>query len=102
MSSRGQRGGVTIEALLEFLLVLIILPPLVACALQAILAMLSIVVPWVALVLIVVIVVSGLAVALSARGRNRDFLAADGDLPALPPIDRPKAPRRRREDDDLR
>ena len=105
ISERGrQSGGVTLEVLLEFLLVLIIVPPLINCAIQAILALANIVLPWVTLVVIVFIVTTALTVIVSARPRTRDFLDASpgGDLPLLPPIDLPRAPRPRREDDHIR
>jgi len=95
-------GGITLEALLEFLLVLIIVPPLVTCAIEAVLGLANIVLPWVALVLIVFIVSSALTVIVSARPRHRGQIDGDGDVPLLPPIERPKSPRRQREDDDLR
>ncbi len=99
-----QEGGVALEALLEFLLVLIIVPPLVSCALQLVLTLANIVVPWIALVLIVFIVAAAVAVIASAHPRDQGVLddGSPRDLPALPPIDRPNAPRMRGEDDGLR
>jgi hypothetical protein len=98
---RNEAGGVTLEALLEFLLVLILLPPLITCAIQGILGLANIVLPWVAFVVIVFIVATALTVMVTARPRRPDLLdhPHDGELPLLPPIDRPKVPKRRDEDD---
>lgn len=99
-----ERGGVTLEALLEFLLVLIIVPPLVTCAIQAVLALANIILPWAALVVIVFIIASALTIVVSVWPRSRERLETGlpDDLPLLPPIDRPKAPRWQREDEKLR
>jgi len=102
---RDQKGGFTLEALLEFLLVLIIVPPLITCAIQAVLALANIVLPWMALVLIVFIIASALTVTVSARrphSRDRVEPGPSGEPPLLPPIDRPKASRGHKEDDELR
>ncbi len=104
MKHHQETGGVAIEALLECLFILIIVPPLVTCAVQAILALVNIVVPWLALVVIVFIVVAAIVTIITARPRREKYIDADsvGDLPLLSPIDRPKAPKRRKEDDEVR
>lgn len=97
----GERGGATLGALLEAVLVLMIVPPLITCAIHAVLTLAGMVLPWAALVLIVFIIASALTVVVSARPRIREPMDADPsrDLPLLPPVDRPKAPRPRPEDE---
>lgn len=86
-------GRVSIESLLEVLVVIAVVPPLVCCALQAALTVIAIVVPWVVLGVVAIGVAACLAAGLALRnGRPRHMLPIPpGGGPVLPPIRRPPA-----------
>ena len=89
--------GRVLEGLLELLAIAVIGPPIVCCALSALLALVGIIVPWLGLVAIAAIV-CGLfgAGVLVRRAAPLDELRAPP--PVLPPIRRPRAIAERRRD----
>lgn len=93
---RSQAGHV-LEGLLQLLLVAVIGPPIVCCALSALLALVGIVVPWLGLIAVAAIV-CGLfgAGVLVRRAAPPENLGAPP--PVLPPIRRPRAIAERRRD----
>lgn len=94
----GQPGRAMLEALIELVVALLIVPPLLCCAFQAVAMVIGIVLPWLALVAVVVVLGACLAVVLSNRP---DRPLPDGrPLPpplVVPPVRRPPGiPDRRR------
>ena len=92
-SVRNCRGRIGLEALIEFLVVIAVVPPLVCCALQAALTVVAIVVPWVVLGVVAIGVAACLAAALVLRNGGARHMppVAPGGGPVLPPIRRPAA-----------
>lgn len=96
-TSLTSESGRVIEGLLELLAIAVIGPPIICCALSALLALVGIIMPWVGLVAIAAIV-CGLfgAGVLVRRSVPPDELGAPP--PALPPIRRPRGIAERRRD----
>ena len=89
VARRTQTGSVSLEALLEFLLLVTIVPPVICCGLQVLLALVGLVLPWLALVAIAAIVIGALAAAVAAP-RGRVAVDAGGnELPLPPAVRRP-------------
>jgi len=84
-------GRISIESLIEVLVVIAVVPPLVCCALQNALTLVAIVVPWAALAVLGVGVAVCFAAVLTARnGRAHNIVPLPpGGGPVLPPIRRP-------------
>lgn len=82
-------GRALMDTLIEVVVMLLIVPPLVCCALQVVSMMLSVVLPWLMLLIIAV----GVAVCLSAGFVTRRRVApplGHDDLPVrVPPMRRP-------------
>jgi len=91
-------GRALMDALVELAVILLVVPPLVCCALQVIAMVLGVALPWLMLVLIAL----GLAACFSAGFAARRRVApplGHNDLPArVPPVRRPPGiPDRRHE-----
>ena len=95
MVHRAETGSVSLEALLELVLVMVIVPPVLCCAMQALLALVGIVMPWLALVAIAAIAVGALAAAAAAARLHTPLPldAGRNELPPPPPVRRPAGDR---------
>ncbi|MFI5398503.1 MAG: hypothetical protein ACHQ9S_23480 [Candidatus Binatia bacterium] len=92
------RGRALMDTLIELVVAMLVVPPLVCCALQVIAMVLGMVLPW----LMLVVVALGLAVCFSAGFAARHRVPPPiehQDLPArVPPVRRPPGiPDRRHE-----
>ena len=83
------RGRATFDTLVELLVTLLLVPPLVCCALQVLAMVLGMVIPW----LVLAVIALGLAACFSAGFAARRRVpppVEHGDLPArVPPVRRP-------------
>jgi len=87
---RADVGSISLEAMLEFLLMLLIAPVVLSCAMQVLLALVGLVVPWLALIAIAAIMVGALAAAAAAQPRTPGPPADSRvELPPPPPVRRP-------------
>jgi hypothetical protein len=86
------------DALVELVVMLLIVPPLVCCALQVVAMVLGVVLPWLMLLIIAVGLVACLSAGVATRRRVAPPLPHD-DLPVrVPPVRRPPGiPDRRHE-----
>src|ERR1043166_9656722 len=90
MVNDAQTGRVSMATLIELLVIVLIVPPLICCALQALVMMVGIVVPWLVLGVIVLGVVACLAAGVGARRRVPPFLEHDDLQVRVPPLRRPR------------
>ena len=97
MVPSAQTGSVFLEALLEFLLLVTIVPPVICCGLQVLMAVVALVLPWLALVAIAAMVIGALAAAASVPRSRVPVDAGDNGLPPPPPVRRPSSDRRLRQ-----
>lgn len=98
MNASRQAGSVNIETLLGFLLALMIVPPLVCCALQTFALMVGMIVPWLTLAVVGIAFAVCLTTGLHLR---RQPAASDQESPIpLPPIRRPAGLSERHRDRD--
>ena len=96
-SAHGLEAGRIAEALLELLVLITVVPPIVCCMLQAALAVVGIIVPWVALVTITALICIGVGVIAAGRRQLPPAGPRPIPPPGLPPIRRPPGiPDRRR------
>jgi protein-S-isoprenylcysteine O-methyltransferase Ste14 len=98
-TTRSSESGRVVEALLELLILIAVVPPLVCCALQGAFVFVGIIVPWVALVTITALVCVGLGALALGRRQLPPPDPRPIPPPGLPPIRRPPGiPDRRRPD----
>ena len=84
----GSQSGRGLSDLIEFIAVVLVVPPIACCALQALVAIVGIVLPWVSLFAVALVVAGGVGAGFAAR--RRVFPPAGGDIAArIPPVRRP-------------
>lgn len=87
MTSNGSRA--LMDALVELAVMLLVVPPLVCCALQVVAMVLGVVLPWLMLLIIALGLAACFSAGFAARRRVIPPLG-HGDLPArVPPVRRP-------------
>lgn len=88
---RNSRGASLIELLIQMVIILAVAPVIVCCLTQGLTTVAAVVIPWTALVLIVIGVGACLAAVLASyRGAPRDYgPPPGGGVPLLPPVRRP-------------
>lgn len=95
---KGQGGRALMETVVELVVALLIVPPLVCCAVQAIAMIIGAALPWVMLFLVVLGVAGCLGAGFAARRRILPPIALDDLAARVPPVRRPPGiPDRRRE-----
>jgi hypothetical protein len=82
-------GRALVETLVELAVMLVVVPPLVCCALQVVAMVLGVVLPWLMLAVIALGLAACFSAGLAGRRRIAPPLGHD-DLPArVPPVRRP-------------
>lgn len=90
------QSGRVLGDIVEFLMVVMVVPPLVCCALQAAVAVIGMVVPWLFIFAIALVMVGVLGAGFAVR---RPVLPRREDLAArVPPVRRPPGIADRRHD----
>ncbi len=93
IAARDPESGRAIEALLELMVLIAIVPPLICCFIQAALSLLAIALPWIT----VIVITALLCACIGALSLGRRHLPPAGPAQppqrlALPPIRRPSGP----------
>jgi hypothetical protein len=83
----GSESGRGLSEVFEFLAVVLLVPPIFCCALQVLVAIVGIVLPWVLLFGVALVVAGGIGAGFAARRR---VLPPGGGIAArVPPVRRP-------------